>query len=187
MQHAFDRAVIGNQTAAELRLVLEAALEARAKVFPTPQTIPAGTETQVENEESQDYGTFAIDVHDPALDDLLDPPEVKQMRNMDRQLAVVRYITSLSGCTLSMSAMKVSDTWIHSISALIVDFCATTEYTANGSYYQVDAWVNCWVGFANVILCNKAHMVTLDVEQVGSRMDNHPQIVDDHIAISAMV
>ncbi|RPD62610.1 hypothetical protein L226DRAFT_458818, partial [Lentinus tigrinus ALCF2SS1-7] len=127
-------------TGEEIRRLVQAFLDARSRVMPKPRR-PYPQGVLEDSQESQDYGCFQIDFDDPELQAALGET-AEQQENREKDKIVCEIIDK-----------HIS----HAIYRLVCKHFADPVYqqAKELSFQKADAWVDCWVGCANVVVQNE--------------------------------
>ena len=137
-------------TGIEVQRLVQTFLNVRAAYMPKPRrpTVHAATE---DSQESQDYfGMFDIDLDDPELQAALggeaESPEAKEVSRKEKLLAEVVQKTVINGI-FKLVTKRVTD---------------VPEGSSRGlAHFDLDKWIDCWVGCAQVVVHNGLRVSSL--------------------------
>ncbi|EPQ56427.1 hypothetical protein GLOTRDRAFT_138160 [Gloeophyllum trabeum ATCC 11539] len=132
-------------TGLEIRKLVQAFLDARAAAMPMPRIKgPAAANVAPADEDSQDiYGDLDLDLDDPellaALGEDVEDTRLKEMKAKDEVVCKVMD-QHISPAIYRLVCKNIND--------------SSAEFPSEEHWADIDKWINCWVGCANVIVQN---------------------------------
>lgn len=153
-------------TGYEIQRLIQAFLDGRAQVIPRPSRPPIQIrEAAEDSQESQDYwgGQMDIDFNDPEVREALgeepESPEAAEAKVKDKVVAEVsRVFSSMKiSCPYDPVDLQIMDKHIsQNIYRLVCKRVSDVpeDSVQENSCVDVDAWIDCWVGCAQVIVQN---------------------------------
>ena len=155
----------------QVRYLVEIFLDARSLVIPKPRRPPRPTlavreESQEESQEG--YNNFDLDLNDPELWAALEGSDISplsdELSSKERRVAeVICYISYIMTPTNRYSYMfQLIDTHISPAIYRMVckHFNETSTRVSPFASDDTDAWIDCWVGCAGVLVQNGRRVST---------------------------